>query len=496
MLALRAFGFRFGGRAAISALVLAVCSILALPSPPGPGRPARAESPGGAVFLPLALRSAAVPAPRRTLILSHLPAIAEHFQLAAADPEMAGLRERLQALAAHPAVEGQLVLDLTTGADPAVRTAYLAWAANLDPTAVNRKANTLARALRDWIWRKRAAGMPELRYVVIAGDDRVVPFYRLRIDPPQEGRADWTTEDEYFQEGQVGAGTTTGAALAADLTLNDDYYATPELDAWGSGDTVLPVPELAVGRLVERPGDMAAVVDAFLEQPVRPLEHSLLAGYDFMQDGLEAVEPRLAAVLPPERRTRLIGSHWTADELKTRLKTGQIDLFYFALHASHFRVDTPNNGAILAQEIAATGDFAGSVVIGLACHAGLNTPGAEHAQALDFPEAWLQRGATFIGSPGWAYGGAEAEGLRYQEVLMAAFTDRLLAGDGTALGDALVMAKRRYFEERPEPTAFHVKTVAGTVLYGLPMARLAIEPRPSSAAGRGTSGLARGTSGG
>lgn len=78
----------------------------------------------------------------------------------------------------------------------------------------------------------------------------------------------------------------------------------------------------------------------------------------------------------------------------------------------------------------------------------------------------MQRGASYVGSTGWAYGMENV--LAYQEVLMTEFTRLLAQGAGSSLGDALVLAKQTYFKTH-EMNHFHAKTLAGTVLYGLPM---------------------------
>jgi hypothetical protein len=472
-------------RCARTAIALAWVAGIGLPLEIRPGALAGAAAvqrpfaEGQALFLPAVLQGSELPGGPMTLILTDVGAVARHFRL---DPESAELRawqSQLEALARDPAVDGWLVTDLERQAGEAVRMAHVAWQAQEDPTQMNRKANNLARALRDWIWHDLRARMPQLRTIVIAGDDRIVPFFRLKIEPPPPDQVEewqkWDSETDYFDEtGLVGAGTTVGAALAADLTLTDDFYGAAEVVRWPAVAEELPLPALPVGRLVERPSQMTAAIAPFLAAPERPLRRSLLAAYDFMQDGVEAAEPALAQVLPPEQRTRLIGSDWTAGELKGALFGPRPDLFYFGLHANHFNAETPNNGILTAEEVATSGaDLRGILAFGLACHAGLNVPGDAHPAPMDFPEAWLGHGATYLGSTGWAYGGDRREpALRYQEALMSKFAALLLKEEGASVGDALVKAKRDYLRGVEAPNPFHAKTLVGTTLYGLPMARI------------------------
>ena len=56
----------------------------------------------------------------------------------------------------------------------------------------------------------------------------------------------------------------------------------------------------------------------------------------------------------------------------------------------------------------------------------------------------------------------------YLEDLLARFGRNLLMGNPGIVGDALVAAKRSYYQEHVTD-AFHTKTLIATTLYGLPM---------------------------
>lgn len=172
--------------------------------------------------MPLAANRPHAPA---TLILTDASAAAALFELPPGGPEMRDWTTALADLATDPRIDGELVLDpATLGVD--VSTALAAWRRNHDPTQTNRRANALAESLQRAIQRRGDLLEGGPRYIVIAGDDRVIPLYRLRIDPPTVGRSEWATETVYFSEGRgsVAAGSTVGAALSADMTLTDDLY--------------------------------------------------------------------------------------------------------------------------------------------------------------------------------------------------------------------------------------------------------------------------------
>lgn len=99
-------------------------------------------------------------------------------------------------------------------------------------------------------------------------------------------------------------------------------------------------------------------------------------------------------------------------------------------------------------------------------NAGLNVPGSVHREPVDFPEVWAGWGAAAVGATAWAYGGRTERA--YLEDLLARFTEHLFeAGLGT-VGDALVSAKRAYYQQHAFDS-FHEKTLVATTLYGLPM---------------------------
>ena len=66
------------------------------------------------------------------------------------------------------------------------------------------------------------------------------------------------------------------------------------------------MPDLAVGRLVETPAEIAGVLDAYLGLSggvVPTPTSSLVTGYDFLADGADAVEDDLGAGLGTARPT-------------------------------------------------------------------------------------------------------------------------------------------------------------------------------------------------
>lgn len=403
----------------------------------------------------------------RSLILSSASRMAELWGEEGQGPELVQWRADLRQLARHPEVNGILVEDIRYDASAEVERTYDAWLADAsDPL----RANDVVRAIRNWI-NDVVKVLPNVRYIVIAGDDRVVPHYRLPIVDDEELVTGWLRESVFIASGEVDPASTVGSALSRDYTLTDDAYAARLPVSWRDGHS-LWVPELAVGRLVERPSDMSVAARAFIERNGEVVvQRSVTAGYDFMQDGVEAVDEWLAeAGIPDERRVQVLGDEMSGANLVAELLASRKDVAFIGAHASHRRFMLPGSDEVDAQDVLdAPETLDGMVAYGLACHAGLNAPGSGHPFGLDFAEAWQRRGATWIGSTGWAYGMEGA--LGYQEALTAEFARILVAIGGAGLGDALVEAKRAYYLGN-EMSPMHVKTLAATVLYGFPMLRV------------------------
>lgn len=425
------------------------------------------------------------PAEKRTLILTDESIVQSEFELEHGGDEFQAWLAALTKLSADSRVRGFLVKDLDGGGtDADVAIAYREWQQNRGD--VNR-ANDVAYALRKWIWNLRdTAGYTGLRYIVLAGDDRVIPHFRIDVTPTGLADDGWRNESDYMSDDTIGIKTAIGKALASDKTLTDDLYgaspAAPEI----AHDVFAPefrLVELPIGRLVERPAHMTALVDSFLaSKGTTRVNRSLVAGDSFIQDGVRLCDRSLAAAgIPASNRTQFLEPDWPASRLRSALFDQRQDLVVLGLHATHHMYETPRREQVSALEVAqATGAAAGSVVLTMACHGGLNVPGRadEHestkARVLDLPEAWASRGASYVGNTGWTYGMDHA--VYYQERLIADLASALASTEGRAIGDALVMGKRAYFEAHKNPLdPKHVKVLAGTILYGLPMHRVLIE---------------------
>ena len=151
---------------------------------------------------------------------------------------------RLSQLTADGRVNG-IVISVET--DTAVAAAFAAWEAQVTSTEL---ANAVTEAIRQLIL-SQLVTHPNTEYLVLVGDDRVIPYRRVLDQTNYK-------ESNYISYGGP-ATTTVGAALQANMTLSDNFYADREFTPWANGD--LYIPDLAIGRLVETPEQIIAQIE-------------------------------------------------------------------------------------------------------------------------------------------------------------------------------------------------------------------------------------------
>jgi hypothetical protein len=296
--------------------------------------------------------------------------------------------------------------------------------------------------------------------------------------------------------------TISQASLRLDYVLGQDAYGS-RLDISMQGSN-LPLPQLAVGRLVETAAQANTVVEAYLQTTngvVDTPTSALITGYGYLEDGTQAVADQLEEGLidpaggPSPQINTLIDpadlppddpASWSADDLRDILLTQRHDLVFLAGHFSASRALAANydgNNTLAASEVVASPvDLTNAIIFSSGCHAGYNTVDAHGVPNVtenpDWAEAFADKGATLIAGTGYQYG--DGEGIEYSERLYLAFARQLRTGTGpVSLGEALTRAKLDYMANSGlEVTAsIFEKQLLITTLFGLPM--LSVEmPNP------------------
>ncbi len=431
----------------------------------------------GFTELPTWTRPAGAPATPRTVVLTDTAALRAGYPQA----DVPGVGAALAAFAARPEVAG-VVVDVA--GVPRVEALKAQAAQQVDCPAAT---NLLAAELRDLVNGLRGTDpdRPTLQYVVLAGDDSVVPFFR-RADGSGLG-----PEENFVPP--VRDGTASQASLRRNQVLTQDPYGARQTLTLKGADVA--VPDVAVGRLVETPAEITAALSRYaaLGGLLPTPRSSLVTGYDFLTDAADDVAGQLRSALGtgatttelitdagvPTSRTTVGGvpsrtTSWTADDLRAALRARRNDVVYLAGHFSaNSALAADDRTSVVTTELAGPDvDLTNSLVLSAGCHSGYTVvdghavPGV--TLGLDWTQLLARKGATFVAGTGYQYG--DTDFLEYSERLYSGLVAQLRQGTGAvALGTALLRAKQEYLASTPSLTGIHQKALAQATLYGLPM---------------------------
>jgi hypothetical protein len=401
----------------------------------------------------------------QTLILTNLSRMR---QLYPSDPATTTLPSLLNTLAASEDVHG-VVLDL--GTYPSIADAYVAW----DEDAQNpQAADYVARSIKALI-NTQAMAYSNLKYMVIVGDDEIVPFRRIRDE------AAISNERKYAEGIGIDTDSKLFSTLANRYFLSDDYYAGLLPIPWNSREVYLP--QLALGRLVETPSEITRYVNTFRADPEVAPTSAYVAGYDFLNDLATVISTTLDA-RGIQSATTLINDTWTAQEFRTTYfgppaspNPRAPGITSLNAHFAHNSLGASDSSSVFAMEVLTPTDYTGALVFSVGCHSGFNLPDGEARtmlSAIDWAQSFTRRGATFLGNTGYAYGDSDL--VAYTEQLMAYVFDELGPGPegvGT-VGEAVMQAKQRYYNRLVggNPSNYDEKAMAEMIVYGMPMLRV------------------------
>jgi len=387
----------------------------------------------------------------KTLILIDRRQLGRLSSEAEADEVMS----KLNTFAAHPLVQG--VIEQVEN-NTAVSAAQDARATDYADT---EKANAVADAIKQVVLAQWNAH-PELEYIVIVGDDRVIPFYRT-IDPITADASGPLSPPDFW-------------TLTDDFYANRTQYPLNEDNCWDCINPLLFLPDLASGRLVESPSQIIGQIDAFLSGERIDLRQAVASGYDAFSDGASFQCATLNDDLVATNCS-LIGNSWTKDAFVSLALTTRNDLVSLSSHANSRGFGTPDGGVVSDSEIvAAPANFSRAIWYSIGCHAGKNLVESldlpeSFSKSPDLPESFSIKQATYVANTGYGWG--ETDGVDYSEKLMWYFTQQLTAGTETTVGKALIAAKNQYYSAQEFMNATHEKVLTESTLYGLPMYQVA-----------------------
>jgi len=328
-----------------------------------------------------------------TLILTNRMKLTQLYGPTQADQ----LMNKLNELAEHSDVQG-LVIQVED--DSMVANAYAIRGDNYD----NRnQANVVVVSIKQLIRRHWDTLENQLENIMLIGDDRVIPFYRI---------ADGTFEPDPW-------------------TLTDDFYTDRNpTECATCANPLVFIPDIAGGRLIETPAQIIGMIDAFLADNNLNIRSAAITGYDFVQDGAKAACDTLQRVDIPSDCS-LMGESWGSDDFKDQILNRHHDITSINGHAYYEMFLTPDDKNIWASDFAnSSTDFAGTLFYTVGCHSGLNVP-----DKLDLPESFALKQANYIANTGYGIGGLD--GIELSEELMWNLTKELVKSK-TTLGKALL----------------------------------------------------------
>jgi hypothetical protein len=400
------------------------------------------------------------------------------------------LQSKLTAFAARSDVQGAIV-DLAGDS----RVGALNAQADANSACPFAK-NLVAGAIKDIVDAYRAANTSSLQYVVILGDDDVVPFFRY----PDES----LLGDESGYVPPLASTTAGEAALRQSYVLGQDAYGASTQLSLASGP--FPVPDLAVGRLVETASDISGMLDAYTATGGVVTPHSsLVTGYDFLASAANSVKDDFAAgtgqqpdtLITPANVSPQDPSSWSASQLGTSLLGSHHDLVFLAGHFSaNSALAADFTTSLLTTDVASSAaNLTNSIIFSAGCHSGFTIDDRDGLPGvtvpLDWSQVFAQKKATLIAGTGYQYG--DTDFVAYSARIYTDFAKQLRTGTGSvSVGQALVRAKQQYLQSTPSLQGIDRKALLESTVYGLPMLGVNMPGQRLPAPGSGSGGLATG----
>ncbi len=334
---------------------------------------------------------------------------------------------------------------------------------------------------------------PNVRHIVLIGSDEVIPFFRLPDLTTIANEADYleylkTVDPRSNGASLISSDNPLGAALRNRMLLSDNPYGTNR--PYRFYGFPLFVPELAVGRIVERPGEIADFLRRNapgwggnnIELRGDPYSNPSLSltGYDFLIDGANAISRTLQQATSVTVTKRVLNNNtWNRNGFENQWLEQPLDTpgfftstleFYsrtqtlvssLNAHFDHWQLIPANTGGgnfpaerILSVAYASgslasmptsscdfypsmcPGFFSNTLYYSVGCHSGYNVPYRAIEQLLDIPtsryaadfaQAFNRHAGNWIGNTGYGYG--TLDGVDYSERLAALLTQELVRNE-------------------------------------------------------------------
>jgi len=395
---------------------------------------------------------------KMTLIITNK---SEFLKVHASSPLAYTLMEALPEIAEHPTILGDIIY---IDEHEEISQAFETWKEyQFDPLYGNRYANMVCKRIKTEIQIRYLRNLPDrYKYIVIIGDDRIVPFYRIKIPDLNYGEENYLTN--LSQE------STIRTAFEGDYTLTDDYYGDlmdePNKEKW---DVYIPV--IGVGRLVETPEEITASFLSYINTDNK-FDSIGIYGSSYLKD------------LSIEIKNKSEGARWTYSIIsddegdwafwEDLLLSRKSDVLFMNLHANHYQLESPLSAFDVAELTSSGDSFEGSVIYAPGCHSGLCVPPENpNFDGYDLTQTLMSKGVlAYIGNTGYSFGYEYSIGL--SERLAQIFFYKLENSRLMPVSEALRKAKIGYILESfrldNRLDNYDRKILYEATLYGLPMA--------------------------
>jgi hypothetical protein len=198
-----------------------------------------------------------------------------------------------------------------------------------------------------------AISFPNVRNIVLVGGDDVIPGFRLPDLTTIANEADYLSYLQAVpgQNGVIDPNSAQGAAQRYRMITSDNPYGADK--PYRFYGFPFYVPRLAVGRIVETPGDIASFLQAYtftdfsesfspsfnisLQRgfPGEERTQAFVSGYDFLKDQAAQVTGILSrTALLPSEINQLVNDEWTATDLGREWFDGQLEAEFSATRAN------------------------------------------------------------------------------------------------------------------------------------------------------------------
>ena len=383
---------------------------------------------------------------------------------------------------------------------------------------VPAKANDVVAEINRLIIDPLRAG--NLEHIAILGGDELIPMARLEDATAVANEYDYRGEfdgdlvESFDASGNPvlyadGRNALTAAAWDS-MILSDEPYG--DAAARSLGDRFLYTTDVALGRVVETPDEIAAALATFETFGGQlDIQTAAVLGYDFLSDGSALIADELeASPLGAANVDRELaegvtadGRQWDKNDATAKLlEQGTQALVSLNAHFDHYRAlpalgdKVPNfNDNVIATAVETAvenspiaGSLKQSLIFSMGCHSGLSVSDITIGRTnQDWAQTLGRQGSLYIGNTGFGYG--DTETVAYTEHLMALFADLVTspldldpgaAAQSSTVGQALAWAKNQYVSEVQSFSVYDEKALMESTFYGLPFYRVggAATPEP------------------